>query len=142
MNIKIKRLNELAVIPKYMSRLAAGMDLSSSENITIRPGQTAVVKTGLAFELPQGVEIQIRSRSGLAAKYAVHVTNSPGTIDPDYNGEIMIILTNSGGYGFEIKVGDRIAQAVFNRFEVVNLVEFETLCESERGANGLGSTGK
>lgn len=140
MHIKVKRLSEDAHIPRYMSSGSAGMDLASIENVSIRSGETTVVKTGLAFELPQGIEIQIRSRSGLAAKKGVFVLNAPGTIDSDYRGEVMIILHNSGAYTFEVLKGDRIAQAVFSRFEHVSLHE-DDLNETERGSDGLGSTG-
>jgi dUTP pyrophosphatase len=141
MKIKINRTHPDAMIPKFMSKGAAGMDLTSVEDVDILPGQTSVVSTGLAFELPLGIEIQVRSRSGLAAKYGVFVTNSPGTIDSDYRGIVKVILTNNGAYTFKVLKGDRIAQAVFSKYEIVELEERGPLSETERGIGGFGSTG-
>jgi len=139
--IKIKLLNENAVVPEYQTSGAAGFDLHSSEDITILSGQTVVVSTGIALSLPEGYELQIRSRSGLAAKNNVFVLNSPGTIDSDYRGEIKVILTNAGS-NFTIKKGDRIAQGVVAEYTKVKFSIVEELETSTRAEKGFGSTGK
>ena len=139
MNIKVKKLDANAYLPRYMSLGAAGMDLASVENLTLLAGQRALVSTGLAFELPAGIEIQIRPRSGLAIKHGITVLNAPGTIDSDYRGLVKIVLYNTSHVSFVIKIGDRIAQAVFSKYEVAELVEGE-LNETERGSGGFGST--
>jgi dUTP pyrophosphatase len=97
--------------------------------------------TDLAFELPEGIELQVRSRSGMAAKHNVFVLNAPGTIDSGFRGNVGVILTNLGWSGFEVKIGDRIAQAVFSRFEHVSVLEYEEISDSERGTGGFGSSG-
>lgn len=140
MNIKIKKLSENAIIPKYQSKGAAGFDLHSAEDVTILAGQTLLVKTDLAVEIPTGFEMQIRPRSGLALKHGITVWNSPGTIDSDYTGNIGIILTNAG-QNFSIKIGDRVAQAVVNKVENVVFEEAQELVETERGSKAFGSTG-
>ncbi len=142
MKIKIKRLSEFSIIPKYMTPGSSGMDLYSVEDVDIRPGQTSVVDVGLSFELPVGVEMQIRSRSGMAAKHAVVVANSPGTVDSDFRGPVKVILVNNGAYTFKVLKGDRVAQCVIATYEVADLVEYEDLSETDRGSGGLGSTGK
>src|SRR3984957_6545845 len=118
----------------------AGMDLHSVEAVTLGPGETKLVATGLAIELPSGYEAQIRPRSGLALKYSITLPNSPATIDPGYRGEIRVILQNLGRQPFELLPGERIAQMVIARYEAVEWVESE-LSESTRGAGGFGSTG-
>jgi dUTP pyrophosphatase len=139
MDIKVKKLDKNAYLPRYMSLGAAGMDLASVENLTLLGGQRALVSTGLAFELPEGIEIQIRPRSGLAIKHGITVLNAPGTIDSDYRGLVKIVLFNTTHEAFEVKIGDRIAQAVFSKYEVAELVEGD-LNETERGSGGFGST--
>lgn len=139
-SIKIKLLNENAKIPKYQTAGAAGFDLHSSEDITILSGQTVAVSTGIALELPEGYELQIRSRSGLALKNNVFVLNSPGTVDSDYRGEIKVILANAGS-NFTIKKGDRIAQGVITEYTKVNFNQVEALTTSIRAEKGFGSTG-
>jgi dUTP pyrophosphatase len=142
--VKIKRLRDTAVIPKYMSEGAAGLDLAASlENsgeLVIAPGARALVGTGLALELPRGCEAQVRPRSGLALKHGVTVLNSPGTIDEDYRGEVKVLLINHGDQPFVVRNGERIAQLVIARVERVELVEAD-LADTRRGAGGYGHTG-
>ena len=141
MNLKIKKLNENATIPAYQSDGASGFDLHSSESLEIETGGFCAVKTGLAFEIPKGYEIQVRPRSGLAYKNGIGVLNTPGTIDSDYRGEIMVILFNFGKEVFRIKKGDRIAQAVLAQIFCANLVISDELDKTARGERGFGSTG-
>jgi dUTP pyrophosphatase len=119
----------------------AGMDLHSVESVTLGPGETKLVPTGLAIELPAGYEAQIRPRSGLALKYSITLPNSPATIDPGYRGEIRVILHNLGREPFQISPGDRIAQMVIARYEAVEWDEGE-LADSARGQGGFGSSGR
>lgn len=122
---------------------SSGYDLASAEDseLTILPGAVALVRTGLALELPPGLEGQVRSRSGLAAKRGVFVLNSPGTIDSDYRGEVKVVLANFGGAPFSVFPGDRIAQLVFIQVPNVCLVVVDQLASSERGTSGFGSSG-
>jgi len=119
----------------------AGMDLHSVEATTLEPGETKLVATGLAIELPAGYEAQIRPRSGLALKYAITLPNSPATIDPGYRGEIKVILHNLGRESFQILPGERIAQMVIARYEAVEWEEGD-LADSRRGEGGFGSSGR
>lgn len=146
MKIKIKRIdNEFddLALPEYQTEGSAGMDVLAavSQSITINPRETVMVPTSLAIALPQGYECQVRSRSGLAAKYGIFALNAPGTIDSDYRGEIKVILSNFGSEPFEIKRGDRIAQLVIARYEKAEFELTDDLSETERGAGGFGSTG-
>jgi dUTP pyrophosphatase len=127
-----------------MSEGAAGMDLAASldADVTIAPGQRALVSTGLAIALPRGYEAQVRPRSGLAVKHGVTVLNAPGTIDEDYRGEIKVILINHGDEPFVIKHGERIAQLVVAPVVRVVLDEQPSLDNSARGAGGFGHTGR
>lgn len=126
---------------------SAGYDLANgtAERISIHPGKHAIVRTGIKIQLPTGYELQVRSRSGLAAKNGVIVLNSPGTVDSDFQGEICVILYNAGGDVFYVEPGARIAQAIINKLPDVELVETMTMDmfmeESVRGQNGFGSTG-
>ena len=142
--LKINKLRDDAVIPRYAHGPDedAGMDLHSVESVTLAPGDTKLVGTGLAIELPPGFEAQIRPRSGLALKHSITLPNSPATIDPGYRGEIRIILQNLGREAFEIHPGDRIAQMVIARYEAVEWVEGDDLSESARGQGGFGSSGR
>src|SRR5580700_361 len=119
----------------------AGMDLHSVESVTLGPGETKLVPTGLAIELPPGYEAQIRPRSGLALKHAITLPNSPATIDPGYRGEIRVILLNLGKEDYAVHRGDRIAQIVIVRYESVEWEEGE-LGDSARGTGGFGSSGR
>lgn len=130
-------------LPAYATTGSAGMDLVAAieHDIELQPGHRAVIPSGVSIELPEGVEAQVRPRSGLAANHGVTVLNTPGTIDSDYRGEIKIILINLGDEPFRITHGMRIAQMVIARHEHAELVERETLTDTARGAGGHGSTG-
>jgi dUTP pyrophosphatase len=143
MTIKFKRVgeNQGVELPSYQTEGAAGMDVRSNESLTVQVGQTVLVSTGFAMEIPSGFEAQIRPRSGLAAKHGITLLNSPGTIDHDYRGEVKVILTNLGHSPFEISVGDRIAQMVIARYEKCDIEEVVELSETDRGAGGFGHTG-
>lgn len=141
LTIPVKKLHELAVIPAYAKEGDAGFDLSAVEKVVIHPGQRALVKTGLAFEIPAGFELQIRPRSGLALKKGITCLNSPGTIDSGYRGEVGVILINHGEDTFVVELGDRIAQGVVNQLPNVVLLETGVLSETERGSTGFGSSG-
>jgi len=141
--ILIKRLSKNVALPKYETSGSSGMDLAASiENeIEIAPGKTLIIPTGLAVSIPKNFEIQIRPRSGLAAKNQISVLNTPGTIDADYRGELKVILINLGKEKFKIEKGLRIAQMVLCPVIRATLKEVDTLEETERGAGGFGSTG-
>lgn len=130
-------------IPKRASTGAAGFDLQAAidDTLTIKPGAVAMVSTGLSFSLPENLELQIRPRSGLAAKNSVTVVNSPGTLDSDFRGVCQVLLINHGTNDFIINRGDRIAQGVFNKVEIPEFVEVNSLDETVRGSGGFGSTG-
>ena len=142
MKLKIKKLNKNAVIPAYQTKEAAGLDLHSIEDVILKPGERKLIGTGLAFEIEYGYEVQIRPRSGLAYKHGITVLNTPGTIDSDYRGEIKVLLINHGGETFEVKKGERIAQAVIAPVIQAEIAEVEELKDTDRGAGGFGSTGK
>lgn len=133
-----------AVIPEYKTLGAAGADICAllENSITIKPFERAMIPTGLFFEIPEGYEIQVRPRSGLAAKNGVTVLNTPGTIDSDYRGEVKVILINLGKEDFVVNNGDRIAQIIVAPVTIGNFIKSETLSETERGDGGFGSTGK
>jgi dUTP pyrophosphatase len=121
---------------------SAGFDLASAEpDFVLSPGERRLVATGLAIELPQGWEGQVRPRSGLALRHGLTMPNAPGTIDSDYRGELKVILQNGGSQPVTIARGDRIAQVVFAKYEVPELVDVAELAESMRGPGGFGSTG-
>ncbi len=144
MKLRIQRLPHGADLPLpfYATTGSAGMDLRSAESLTLKPGARALVATGIAIALPDTHEAQVRPRSGLAVKHGVTVLNSPGTIDADYRGEIKVPLINHGTDDFVIARGDRIAQMVVAPVTTVELVDVETLDETERGAGGFGSSGR
>ena len=141
--IQIKKLSDSVSIPKYETSGSSGMDVAAhiENNIIINPGEKALVSTGFSVAIPRGYEIQIRPRSGLAAKKNITVLNTPGTIDADYRGEIKVILINLGKEKFIIKNGERIAQMVVCPVVQANLEEVEELSSTERGSSGFGSTG-
>lgn len=145
--VKIRRLahGESLTLPAYQTPDAAGMDLLAAvpadAPVIIKRGSRALVPTGLIFELPKGMEAQVRPRSGLAVKFGVTVLNSPGTIDADYRGEISVILINHGEQPFSVQRGDRIAQLVLMPVTQATLAEVAVLTETKRGAGGFGSTG-
>jgi dUTP pyrophosphatase len=129
-------------LPERATPHAAGYDVRSAEaTVTLRPGEIRLVATGLQMELPEGVECQVRPRSGLALKHGITLPNSPGTIDPDYRGELRIIMQNLGSEPVTLARGERIAQLVFARFETPRIELAESLSETERGRGGFGSTG-
>ena len=130
-------------IPNYGTKASAGVDLRAfiEKDILMQPMERILVKTGLFMELPVGYEAQVRPRSGLAIKKGITVLNTPGTIDADYRGEIMIILINLSNEDFIVKSGDRIAQMVIAAHEQANWKLVESLDDTERGAGGFGSTG-
>ncbi|MBQ3630173.1 MAG: dUTP diphosphatase [Prevotella sp.] len=130
-------------LPQYATAQSAGMDLRAflSEPVTLQPMQRALVPTGLYIALPEGYEAQVRPRSGLALKRGITVLNAPGTIDADYRGEVGVVLINLSNEPFVVNDGERIAQLVIARHETADLIEVETLDETERGAGGYGHTG-
>lgn len=134
---------EGAVIPQYKTIGAAGCDVCAflSEPFILEPGDYAPIPTGLSMEIPLGYEVQVRPRSGLAAKNGITVLNSPGTIDSDYRGEVKIILINHGNSAFVINNGDRIAQLVVAPVSAAVFVKVDSLSDTERGQGGFGSTG-
>ena len=140
----IKKLNPSVQLPSYKTSGASGMDLMAfiKEPIELKPGKSCLVPTGLSVAFSKEYEIQIRPRSGLAAKKNISVLNTPGTIDSDYRGEIKIILFNHGLNDFIINNGDRIAQMVLSKYEVPNFTEASEISVSHRGEEGFGSTGK
>ena len=141
--ILIKRLSKEISLPKYETAGSSGMDLAANiaGNISIDPGKTAIIPTGLALSVPKGFEVQIRPRSGLAAKKKISVLNTPGTIDSDYRGEIKVILINMGQETFKVEKGLRIAQMVVCPVVQAQIKEVEDLNETGRGKGGFGSTG-
>lgn len=146
MKIKVKKLTESATIPKYQTAGAAGFDLHADESLVINSGQTMLVKTGLAFEIPQGYELQVRPRSGLSLKTSLRVSNSPGTVDSDYRGEVCVIMTNTStscsGGAVAIEKGDRVAQGVICPIIRAEFESTDTLGDTDRGQGAFGSTGK
>ena len=143
--MKVKIVNHSKhALPEYQTPLSAGLDIRANldESVTLRPLERAMIPTGLFVELPEGCEMQIRPRSGLAAKHGITVLNSPGTIDADYRGEIKVILVNLSNEPFTIESGERIAQMIVARYEQIEWLPVEELGATERGAGGVGSTGK
>jgi dUTP pyrophosphatase len=141
--IALQRLphGENLPLPAYATQGAAGMDVVAAEDLTLAPGGRHAVATGFAIAIPEGYEVQVRPRSGLALKHGVTCLNTPGTIDSDYRGEVKVILANLGDAPFPIVRGDRIAQLVPAPVQRADLAEVESLDETARGAGGFGSTG-
>ena len=142
--VLVKKLNPKAELPKYKTEGSSGMDLMALiENpITIKPQNSALIPTGLSIAIPEDTEVQIRPRSGLAAKLSISVLNTPGTIDSDYRGEIKIILFNHGKEEFTVNNNDRIAQMILMPVLKAEFEEVEELPKTIRGSGGFGSTGK
>jgi dUTP pyrophosphatase len=141
----VKIINRSAFeLPRYETELSAGMDVRANLTapVTLAPLERAMIPTGLYVELPAGFEMQVRPRSGLAAKHGLTVLNSPGTVDADYRGEIRVILVNLSSEPFEVKAGERIAQLVIARHERVEWESTDELSATDRGAGGFGSTGR
>ncbi len=144
MKIQIKTLeNYKGELPRYQSPLASGFDVRAQldQTLTLKPGERALIPTGLSFAIPEGFEIQARPRSGLAIKNGISLVNTPGTIDADYRGEVKIILINHGQESFLIQDQDRIAQLVLTPVVQAEFDLVETLSETLRGTGGFGSTG-
>jgi dUTP pyrophosphatase len=142
--VQIRRLRPDAMLPRYQTPDAAGMDLHAALDgpMNVAPGAVVAVPTGVSMAIPRGFEGQVRPRSGLAAKHAVTVVNAPGTIDADYRGAVMVLLINHGREPFTISHGDRIAQLVIAPVSQAELLEVSELDQTERGAGGFGSTGR
>ena len=141
--IQIKKLSRSVLTPAYETAGSSGMDVAAyiNNNIVINPGEKALVPTGFSIAIPKGYEVQIRPRSGLAAKKNITVLNTPGTIDADYRGEIKVILINLGKEKFVVENGDRIAQMIVCPVVKAKLEEVNELSDTERGSGGFGSTG-
>ncbi|MXO91752.1 dUTP diphosphatase [Pontixanthobacter aquaemixtae] len=141
--VRLKRLphGEGLALPAYETSGAAGMDVLSAEDVTLEPGGRHAVATGLSMAIPEGYEIQVRPRSGLAFKFGVTVPNTPGTIDSDYRGELKVLMINHGPDPFPITRGDRVAQLVLAPVTRAQWQEVEELDETVRGEGGFGSTG-
>lgn len=141
MKLKIKKLNENAILPKYAHHNDSGMDLFAIENKEIKPATQELIKTGIAIELPKNTEAQIRPRSGLALKYGITVLNTPGTIDEGYRGEIGVILINHSQQTFLIETGMKIAQMIIMPIIRCEIEEVIELSITQRNDGGFGSTG-
>jgi dUTP pyrophosphatase len=142
--IRLRRLphGEGLPLPVYATAGAAGMDVVAAEALTLAPGARAAVATGFAIAIPEGYEVQVRPRSGLALKHGITCLNTPGTIDADYRGEVKVILANLGDAPFPIAIGDRIAQLVPAPVQRATLEIVEMLDDTDRGSGGFGSTGR
>ncbi|MEH1930123.1 dUTP diphosphatase [Nostoc sp.] len=139
--LKILKLHESAIIPKYEHPNDAGLDLVSIDELELPSGESRLIHTGISIELPQGTEAQIRPRSGLALKYQITVLNTPGTVDEGYRGEIGVILINHGKSSFQVTKGMKIAQMVITPVVRVDVEEVNSLSLTSRGNGGFGSTG-
>jgi dUTP pyrophosphatase len=142
--VRFRRLasNPDLPLPERATPQAAGYDIRSAESeVVLQPDEIRLVSTGLIMQLPEGVECQVRPRSGLALKHGITLPNSPGTIDPDYRGEVRIIMQNLGPEPVTLLRGERIAQLVFARFEALEVIEADELTDTARGEGGFGSTG-
>jgi dUTP pyrophosphatase len=145
MAIQVKIINQSGFpLPSYQTEGSAGMDLRAniSESLVLQSLERKLIPTGLFIELPLGYEAQIRPRSGLAFKHGLTVLNSPGTVDSDYRGEIKVLLVNLSNETFEVNPGERIAQMIVSKHEIVKWENSAELADSQRGAGGYGSTGK
>ena len=142
--VQIKKLDPNAKIPEYKTAGASGVDIMAllEKEITLDPGESQIIPTGLSIAIPEDLEVQIRPRSGLAAKSNISVLNTPGTIDSDYRGEIKVILINLGNERFTVKNGDRIAQMILTPIMKFKFEEVNKLDDTIRGSGGFGSTGK
>ena len=142
MQLRLRKLHPDAIIPQYQHDGDAGMDLHAIEAMAIAPHTTALIKTGLAAEIPTSTELQVRPRSGLALKHSITVLNSPGTIDANYRGEIGVILINHGVETFHVTPGMRVAQMVMAQVIRAEIKEVSELSETIRSTGGFGSTGR
>ena len=141
--ILIKRISSKVTMPQYKTIGSSGMDIAAflDNEILIKPSENKIIPTGIKLKIPKGYEVQIRPRSGLAANNDITVLNTPGTIDSDYRGEILIMLINHSKKNFEISRGMRIAQMVISKIEQFNLISVDELGMTDRGKDGFGSTG-
>ena len=141
--IRLTRLphGEGLPLPSYATPGAAGLDVVAAEDFDLQPGERHAVATGFKVAIPEGYEIQVRPRSGLAFKHGISVPNTPGTIDSDYRGELKVLLINHGNQPFPVRRGERIAQLVPAAVTLAEFDEVAELCETARGAGGFGSTG-
>ena len=143
LEIPVQRLNEGAAIPAYAHDVDAGVDLYAAADLIVRPGERALVPTGLKMAIPYGYEGQVRPKSGLALKHGITVLNTPGTVDAPYRGEVgVIVINHDPKSAYEVKKGDKIAQMVFNKVERAVFSEVSGLEATSRGSGGYGSTGK
>lgn len=140
--VQIKKLSEDAVIPQYAHKTDAGADVYAIEDVTLKPHETQLIKTGISVAIPVGYEIQVRPRSGLSLKTGLRVANAPGTIDSDYRGEVCVIMTNTANLSQTINKGNKIAQLVISAVPMIDWVEVDELDPTERGEGGFGSTDK
>lgn len=141
MKIKIKKINPEAKLPSYAHDGDAGMDIYSCEDVLIIAGKTKIISTGLSFEIPYGFEMQIRPKSGLSLNFGLTILNSPGTLDAGYRGELKILVFNTSDKDYEVKKGQKIAQGIVSKIELVDIEEASELSDTSRGKNGFGSTG-
>ncbi|MDJ0728272.1 MAG: dUTP diphosphatase [Prochloraceae cyanobacterium] len=141
MKLKVLKLNPEAIIPQYQHQDDSGLDLISTEAVELQPGDSQLIPTGIAIELPPNTEAQIRPRSGLALQHQITVLNTPGTIDRSFRGEIGVILINHGKDNFQVTQGMKIAQIVIAPVIRVEVEETQKLTQTSRAANGFGSTG-
>lgn len=141
MQLEVKCLTPDAMLPVYAHPRDAGMDLHANEDLVLQPGESGMVRTGIAIALPAGTEAQVRPRSGLALKHAISILNAPGTIDEGYRGEVGVILINHGRAPYRVEKGMRIAQMVIQPVLRVDIVAAQELSETRRGEGGFGSTG-
>jgi len=139
--VDIKKTKDNAIIPKYAHHGDAGVDLYSTEDYTLKPGERVLVSTGIKIAIPKGYEAQVRPKSGLALKHGISIVNTPGTIDCEYRGEIGIITINLGQEDFKIEKGKKIAQMILNKVEEAEFEEVDELDNTKRGDGGFGSTG-
>ena len=141
-NVPVKRVNPKAPLPEYARDGDAGMDLRSMETVTIEPHETVLVGSGIAMAIPEGFEGECRPRSGMATKHGITLANTPGTIDSNYRGEIMLPLHNMGEDPFTVQAGERVCQILINPVARATVIETAVLDETERGTAGFGSTGR
>lgn len=139
--VKIKKTKNNAIIPKYAHASDSGIDLYSTEDYILKPGERALISTGIKIAIPKGYEAQIRPKSGLALNHGLSIVNTPGTIDSCYRGEIGVIAINLGKENIKIENGKKVAQMVFNKIEEVEFEEVDELNNTKRGSGGFGSTG-
>ena len=140
-NIEVQKIKDNAIIPKYAHEGDAGVDLYSTEEYLLKPGERVLVSTGIKVAIPKGYEAQIRPKSGLALKHGISVVNTPGTIDSGYRGEVGVIAVNLGKEEYKIEKGKKVAQMVINKVEEAEFEEVDELDETSRNDGGFGSTG-